>query len=133
MLAPSVLPHWWQEEGMAELCLELASGADWCWFGPILKVGDAPEAIHPHKLSLLWPGPKEQRWPSVQGKSHKQGNLVQESDAPIPRIGMSHDDGGVPHPYSQVSRPSPTDPAGTCLPLQALHAPIQQISGSTIP
>ena len=123
---PSVLPHQQQEGYIAELCLELAqcmARADlWSRPGPIRPTSQSRRHFHGHSSSWVWsPSSRPQgwRWPNVQEKTLWQGSWDQEGD--VARAWTSHNDIKVPHPNIQVLRPSPTDPAGTCLPHLALH------------
>ena len=111
----------------------LASRVDQGQVGPFHKVGDAPMAILPHELSLLQPDPEGHLWPNIPGKNLQQGDPDQEGNNPVLGIGMSCSDAGVPCPNIQVLGPSPTDPAGTCLPLPALHDLIPLMSGLATP
>ena len=130
VVALSVLHHLWQEECIKELCKDLAQCMARAGLqgGPglarqLLKVGDAPTAVPPHKLSLSW-ALGWQRQPNIQEKTFWQGNSDQEGDVPIPGVGTGWNGAGVPHPNIQ---------AGTSHPVQAPHYHILLMSGSATP
>ena len=92
VLAPRVLSCQWQEECIAELCIELAQHMTkaglWSEKGPARPSSWSRRCSHGQAQSPS-AKPQGQRQPNIQGKTLWPGDHDQESDVPIPGIGMS--------------------------------------------